>query len=72
MSEKGFGRELAEELIGKAAVCAVPLATGILFGPAAVIAGVVTAAVVVASGTSSDRPAGNASQSNEPGSSPCS
>lgn len=65
MSDKSFGRELAEELIGKAAVCAAPLATGILLGPAAVIAGVVTAAVVVASGTSGDRSAGNASQSNE-------
>lgn len=70
MSNRSFGQELANEVIGKAVVWGPPLAAGIILGPAAVVAGVVTAAVVIASGNSRDSSAGNASRSNDPGSSP--
>ena len=70
MSEKSFRREFAEELIGKAVVWGPPLAAGIVLGPAAIIAGAVTAAVVVSSGNSNDGSARSASKANDTGSSP--
>jgi len=70
MSDKSAGREFAEALIGKAVVWGPSVAAGILLGPAAIVAGAVTAAVVIASSNSRVSSAGNAPQSNEPGSSP--
>ena len=70
MSENNLGTERAEALIGNSVVWVPPVTEGTVWGRAAIIAARALAEqIIITSGGGGDRSAGNASQSNDAGSS---
>jgi len=61
MSEKTFGREMAEDLIRKAVIWGPPIAGAVILGPVGAMLGVAATTAILGSGSGSDGSASHGS-----------